>query len=155
GDYSGTLLAGNVGVGTATPAASAILDASSTSKGFLPPRMTTAQRDAIASPAAGLIIFHTTTEHRNYFDGPSWEQFAAPLSGPVSFRFDDQTGVPLASTVTSNAVPLVGFPGTLTATCAGCTAIARNGTWGGTTVSGFTSGDTIAIRATSSSSAGT
>ena len=50
-----------VGIGTATPAASAQLDVSSTTKGLLPPRMTTTQRDAIASPAAGLIIFNTTT----------------------------------------------------------------------------------------------
>lgn len=48
----------NVGIGTTTPNASAVLDASSTSKGFLPPRMTTVQRDAIASPAAGLVIFN-------------------------------------------------------------------------------------------------
>ena len=50
-----------VGIGTTTPAATAQLDVSSTTKGFLPPRMTTTQRDAIASPAAGLIIFNTTT----------------------------------------------------------------------------------------------
>ena len=50
-----------VGIGTATPDASAVLDASSITQGLLPPRMTTTQRDAIASPAAGLIIFNTTT----------------------------------------------------------------------------------------------
>ena len=46
-----------VGIGTATPDASAVLDASSITKGFLPPRMTTAQRDAIVSPATGLTIY--------------------------------------------------------------------------------------------------
>ena len=46
-----------VGIGTTTPAASAQLDASSTTKGFLPPRMTGAQRDAIANPANGLVIY--------------------------------------------------------------------------------------------------
>jgi hypothetical protein len=43
----------------ADPVASAILDINSTTKGFLPPRMTTVQRNLIASPAAGLIIFCT------------------------------------------------------------------------------------------------
>lgn len=41
------------------PDPSAMLDVNSTTKGFLPPRMTTAQRTAIASPAAGLTIFNT------------------------------------------------------------------------------------------------
>ncbi|MCZ7593713.1 MAG: hypothetical protein M5U16_01455 [Hyphomicrobium sp.] len=50
---------GNVGIGTATPAATALLEVNSTSKGFLPPRMTAAQRDAIASPATGLIVYDT------------------------------------------------------------------------------------------------
>lgn len=46
-----------VGIGTPTPNTSAQLDVNSTSKGFLPPRMTAAQRDAIISPAAGLTIW--------------------------------------------------------------------------------------------------
>jgi hypothetical protein len=51
---------GNVGINTATPSASALLDVQSTTKGFLPPRMTTTQKNAIASPAAGLVIYDTT-----------------------------------------------------------------------------------------------
>jgi hypothetical protein len=50
-----------VGIGTSDPAPSAKLEISSTTKGFLPPRMTSAQRDAITSPAEGLVIFNTTT----------------------------------------------------------------------------------------------
>jgi uncharacterized protein (TIGR02145 family) len=46
-----------IGIGIANPAASAQLDVSSTKKGFLPPRLTQAQRDAIANPAAGLMIW--------------------------------------------------------------------------------------------------
>ena len=52
---------GSVGIATTSPNASALLDVSSTTKGFLPPRMTTTQRDAISSPAAGLVIYNTTT----------------------------------------------------------------------------------------------
>jgi hypothetical protein len=51
----------NVGIGTTSPTSTAILDVTSTTKGFLPPRMTTTQRDAISSPAAGLVIYNTTT----------------------------------------------------------------------------------------------
>ena len=51
---------GNIGIGITTPVASALLDVTSTTQGFLPPRMTTTQKNAIASPAAGLVIYDTT-----------------------------------------------------------------------------------------------
>lgn len=44
------------GIGTVTPHASAKLDVSATDKGFLPPRMTASQRNAIATPATGLLV---------------------------------------------------------------------------------------------------
>lgn len=53
---------GSVGIGTTSPATSAILDLTSTTQGFLPPRMTTAQRNAIAVPVPGMIIFNTSTQ---------------------------------------------------------------------------------------------
>jgi hypothetical protein len=46
-----------VGINTENPDASAVLDLESTSQGFLPPRMTADQRDAIVSPATGLIFY--------------------------------------------------------------------------------------------------
>jgi len=46
-------------VGSSTPAASTILQADSTTQGFLPPRMTTAQKNAIVTPPAGLIVYDT------------------------------------------------------------------------------------------------
>jgi hypothetical protein len=52
--------------------ASAILQSDSTTKGFLPPRMTTAQRDSIASPAAGLMIYNITTNVLNFHNGLAW-----------------------------------------------------------------------------------
>jgi hypothetical protein len=51
---------GGLLIGTgAVPNASAALDVDSTTKGFLPPRMTNAQRTAIASPAVGLMVYCT------------------------------------------------------------------------------------------------
>jgi hypothetical protein len=51
---------GNVGIGTSSPSASAILDAQSTTKGVRMPNMTTTEKNAIASPAAGLMVYDTT-----------------------------------------------------------------------------------------------
>ena len=64
---------GRVGIGTTSPSASALLDVTSTTAGFLPPRMTTAQRDAISSPAAGLMVYNTSTNKLNFYNGTAWE----------------------------------------------------------------------------------
>jgi uncharacterized protein (TIGR02145 family) len=78
-----TSMAQNVGIGTTTPAASAQLDVSSTTKGLLPPRMTTTQRDAIASPAAGLIIFNTTTNSLEVRNSSAWAGLSTSASTAV------------------------------------------------------------------------
>lgn len=51
----------------------AALEVKSTTKGFLPPRMTTTQRDNIASPTTGLQIFNTTTGKNNVYNGTAWQ----------------------------------------------------------------------------------
>ena len=66
--------AGNVGIGTATPDASAMLEVKSTEKGFLPPQMTESQRDAINSPADGLVIFNTTSDCLNFYAAGYWNE---------------------------------------------------------------------------------
>lgn len=53
--------------------ASAIIQADSTSRGFLPPRMTTAQKNAIASPAAGLVVYDTTLGKLCVRTASAWE----------------------------------------------------------------------------------
>lgn len=63
---------GNVGIGTSSPNASAILDITSTTKGITFPRMTSTQRNAIASPTNGLQVFDITTNSICYYDGTSW-----------------------------------------------------------------------------------
>ena len=61
-----------VGVGTTTPDASSMLEITSTTKGFLMPRMTTAERTAIATPATGLQVYDTTTNSYWYYNGTAW-----------------------------------------------------------------------------------
>ena len=67
-----------VGVGTTTPDASSALDITSTTKGLLIPRMTETQRDAISSPATGLMIYQTDgTVGFYYYNGGGWAEVAA------------------------------------------------------------------------------
>ena len=64
---------GSAGIGTLTPNASALLDISSTSKGLLIPRMTSAQRNAIITPVTGLLIYQTNNTPGFYFyNGTAW-----------------------------------------------------------------------------------
>ncbi len=67
---------GNVGIGTSAPSNSAALDVSSTTQGFLPPRMNGTSRDNIASPAEGLIIWNTDIRTIEVFDGTNWQRVA-------------------------------------------------------------------------------
>jgi hypothetical protein len=53
---------GSIGIGTATPDNSALVDMTSTTKGFLPPRMTQSQIEAILSPSNGVIVYCTTDD---------------------------------------------------------------------------------------------
>ncbi|MEO5893070.1 MAG: hypothetical protein ABIQ31_22660 [Ferruginibacter sp.] len=62
----------NVGIGTTTPNSSAALDISSANKGVLIPRLTTAQRKAIANPAMGLLAFDTDKNAVMFYDGTAW-----------------------------------------------------------------------------------
>ena len=69
---------------------SAVLEAESTNKGFLPPRMTTAQRDAIQNPALGLMVFNTTTSCVEVFYGTFWQSIHCGCSiAPSNLTFTD------------------------------------------------------------------
>lgn len=59
--------------GDTTPTASAAFQVNSTTRGFLPPRMTTTERDAITSPAAGLMVYNTTTNKAQCYNGTAWQ----------------------------------------------------------------------------------
>jgi hypothetical protein len=59
-------------IGSSTLTASAVLAVNSTTQGFLPPRMTTTQKNAIASPAAGLVVYDSTTNKLCCYNGSTW-----------------------------------------------------------------------------------
>jgi uncharacterized protein (TIGR02145 family) len=63
---------GQVGVGTNSPDASAALEVQSTEKGFLPPRMSTLERNAIESPAEGLVIYNTDLNSLEFYNSEDW-----------------------------------------------------------------------------------
>ena len=66
------VFSGSVGIG-ATPAASAVLDAQSTTQGVRFPNMTTTQKNAIGTPVAGLVIFDITLAKLCVYSGTAWQ----------------------------------------------------------------------------------
>jgi len=143
---------GNVGIGSTSPVSS--LDLSQKTDALALPVGTTGQEPT--SSVAGMLRYNSTTHALEAFYSSAWNTILAGGSTPAAFSFTNQTGVSTSTTVSSNAVTLSSFTGIVSATCgANCTAIARNGVWGGTTVNGFSAGDSIAIRLTSSGSLNT
>ena len=67
----GSVLIGNITTGNGTQYTS-ILTLESTTQGFLPPRMTTTQKNAIATPAAGLMVYDTTLNLMSVYNGTTW-----------------------------------------------------------------------------------
>ena len=64
---------GNWGINTTTDVASSLLTMESTTKGFLPPRMTTTQKNAIATPATGLVVYDSTLNKLCVRTASAWE----------------------------------------------------------------------------------
>jgi hypothetical protein len=107
---------GSVGIGTSTPHASALVDMSSTSKGLLIPRLTTAQRDAIIPKPEGLIIYNTDDHCLQYWNATAWFSNCSPAAavaavncGSASFNPNTITaGTPYTGTI---IVPYTGGNG--------------------------------------------
>jgi hypothetical protein len=85
----------NVGIGTVSPNPSAKLDIASANSGLLVPRMTTAERNRIANPAKGLLVFDSTTNNFWFNDGSKWSQVLS--ANNVRFGFDLQQNSTLTS----------------------------------------------------------
>jgi hypothetical protein len=97
---------GSAGIGTASPNASSILDVVSTTKGVLVPRMTKTERDAIVSPATGLLIYQTNnTPGFYYYSGSVWTA--------ISTKDANKTLSNLTSPTAINVGLLPGSTGTL------------------------------------------
>ncbi|SHL38764.1 hypothetical protein [Flavobacterium xanthum] len=79
---------GQVGIGTITPNASSVLDVSSTTQGMLTPRMTTAQRTAIASPADGLMVYDIDLKSFYHYNSAitSWNVINSATTGRLKFK---------------------------------------------------------------------
>lgn len=91
----------------AAPVASAMLDVSATDKGMLTPRMTNAQRNAIASPATGLLIFQTDgTPGFYYYSGSAWTAVAGATSAGWGLSGNSGTSASSNFVGTTDGVPL-------------------------------------------------
>ena len=125
-----------IGVATANIAASAQLDVTSTTKGFLPPRMTYAQRNAIVNPGTGLIVYCTncgTNGEMQYYNGTNWMSTA--MGGGMSPNYISTSAI---SNLTGNI-----------ATCGGSISTDGNATLAARGVCWSTSSiPTIAMRKT-------
>lgn len=85
--FSITIGSAQVGIGTTEPDPSSVLDVFSNERGFLFPRLTTGQRNLINSPAEGLMIYNTTEDSIEFFNGVGWynlnnDTVTIPPSGP-------------------------------------------------------------------------
>ncbi len=102
---------GVVGIGTKTPNRASVLHLQSTVKGFLLPRVTTAQRNAITSPAAGLTIYNTAQGRIETYNGTRWANYDVPSIATINcagaVNNGSLTGLVPASGVTT-AVPYTG-----------------------------------------------
>ena len=96
-----------VGIGTSTPNGSAILHLSSTGKGFLPPVMTTTNRDNISTPAPGLLIFNSTENKLNVNNG-AWYSLPLSTSGAAGITLGAGSG---ASNQAATAIALGQYAG--------------------------------------------
>lgn len=96
----------SIGINNTSPVATALLDLTSTTQGLLPPRMTTIQRDAIVSPATGLLIYNTTTNAVNVFSG-TWGVVGGGISTLNGLSGSSQTFV-VGTSGTDFAITSVG-----------------------------------------------
>jgi hypothetical protein len=105
----------SINTDSSNPDPSAILDVKSTEKGVLVPRMTTAQRTAIATPATGLLVFDTSTGGFWFYNGTAW----ISLSGSGGGSYAAGPGISIVGSTISNTGDLTGADDITTGSVAG------------------------------------
>ncbi|AHJ99809.1 hypothetical protein [Hymenobacter swuensis] len=142
GSFSANAQTGSVGIGVATPNSSAVLDVSSTTKGILVPRLTSAQRTAISSPAQGLLVFQTDGTQPGFYYNASTTSTANWLWLPDKAGAGDNLGNGTATTAVKLAGNTLSNNGTggISITDAGQVTVTGNSVvTGNSTVSGNSS----------------
>lgn len=142
---------------TSAPAAQAQLELVSTTRGFLPPRMTTAQRDAISTPPDGLLLYNTTSKTYQFRINGNWEEFgmqsnaitAATAAINTAETIVVQSPVLTAGRFMTSTIIRIEFSGTCTSTAGNTSTFRiRIGT-AGTTADGIVMSITTAAAAVS------
>ena len=150
-----------VGIGTSSPDGSAALDITSTTKGLLIPRITNAQRLAIASPVAGLQVFVTDFDGGSFmfYDGTKWGTLSftktIPEAPTISGVASGNTEVVISFTAPSSdggaaitSYTATSNPGAITGT------VSQEGS-GDITVTGLTTGTGYTFTVTATNTIGT
>ncbi len=138
----------NVGIGTLSPDPSSVLELNTSDKGFLAPRLTTAQRLAIASPARGLLVYDTDVPCFFYYES-GWQSLCSSvIVGPTGLT--GNTGV-TGGTGSTGATGDTGDTGP-TGTTGSTGPTGLTGATGATGVTGVT-GDTGSTGSTGSTGA--
>lgn len=115
---------GQVTIGGSTPDASASLDIQSTTRGALVPRMTTTQKNAISTPATGLLVYDTTLNNYSYYNGTSWTPVGAVTS--VTGTANQITASPTTGAVVLSIPSTFIAPGTIQGTSLTLTGLTAN-----------------------------
>lgn len=161
----------SVGINTINPEPSAALDITSNSKGLLIPRLTSFERNTMASPVKGLMVFDINTNSFWFYNGTAWAEvgnFRLPYSGNSASASDvfaiSNTGTGTAISAASSGNSVAAIEGNSSATVSGYGVLGTSssatgyGVSGinatGTAVYGFSGGTGTALRGVSSSGYG-